>query len=461
MSSRSAEVYEEGVRLPGVLLYSGGEPNTSLFEVLDANSRAGEDLLGDLSAKVVACNRGAEGYHRLIRKYGRDAVQAYGQHLIAYTARQVRAAIQALPDGEWFGEVQIDDDGAHGPGPKIVQRLTIRDDTMAVDYTGTDPQVNTAINMPPAMTLMRIVEPVRNVLGLDVPVNGGLWDVVDLKVPEGTILNPRFPAAVGARALSGFAQRDLLLATLSSAAPDRVPAADCGPNGILVYTAPEPGKVPKFLFDLYLCGCGGRPNADGPDGGGSNVPGGGLLETPVEAIERQLPVRFEAFGFATDTGGAGKFRSSMSIVRSWRFLQDGNVHMRNYHFEQVAYGVAGGQHGSRSRVYWASDGKTTELTGESHIEIAVKAGDVITHVFAGGGGHGDPRERDPHKVLDDVLDGKLSGAYAEREYGVVIDLTTGQVDERATRALREDPNWKGTVHGEPSVRAVSSTAERA
>src|SRR5262249_2690028 len=163
--------------------------------------------------------------------------------------------------------------------------------------------------------------------------------------------NPRFPAAVGARSLTGGSQRDLLLSAFASVAPERVPAADCGMPGILLYTAPRPGKSPDVLFDLYTCGGGGQIHAPQYHGGGGNIPGGGLIGTPVEVIESRCPVRFESFTFEPDTGGAGKFRGAISIRRSWRFLRDGKVNMRNYHFEHVSYGSEGGQNGTRSRVF--------------------------------------------------------------------------------------------------------------
>jgi N-methylhydantoinase B len=212
--------------------------------------------------------------------------------------------------------------------------------------------------------------------------------------------------------------------------------------------------MPKVLFDLYLCGSGGRPHQDGPDGGGLNRSVGGMIATPAEVIERRHAARVEGFEFVADSGGAGKHRGSVSVRRSWRFLRDGKATVRMYHFKNVANGLSGGKGGTKPRVTLESNGAVRELTGENHLSTEVRAGDVLTHVFCGAGGHGDPRERDMKAVLEDVLDEKMSVEGARREYGVVIDPATMQIDERATAEARSDARWKFVDNGEASVRGI-------
>lgn len=203
----------------------------------------------------------------------------------------------------------------------------------------------------------------------------------------------------------------------------------------MVFAAqPESGRVAIFT-DIYASGWGARPSKDGVEGAMPlmlNM----YLSTPTEALEKEVPLRLEACGFVPDTGGAGKFRGALAVYRRWRFLRAGTAMLRTNFVNEVPRGLGGGKPGTPCDFYLIVDGRRKDLPRVSFNEISVHAGDVLVHVQQGGGGYGDPYERDPEKVLQDVLDEKLTPDYVEREYGVVIDIEHRTVNLERTARLR-------------------------
>ncbi|HEV8712130.1 MAG TPA: hydantoinase B/oxoprolinase family protein [Candidatus Binatia bacterium] len=446
MGIACAEIYEEGVRLPGVKFYRAGVANQALLDLIAANVRAPQDVLGDLEAQVAACRRGEQGFVALLQKYGRDTVEACNTELRQYSERAVRSRIQAIPDGIYTCEDVFEDDGLGGPGVKLVVSIHVQGDTVTVDFTGTDPQVKSAINVPPNLIGSMVQVIFRSVLGLDVPANSGLLTPIRTTAPEGCILNPKFPAAVGARGQLMWRIHDMLFAALAQAIPERVFAAGEGGVNMLVYAPTVEAGTPPMLLEMYASGWGGRPTRDGIDGTMPIVMGGAFRSNPAEAIEREIPVMIEGFGFVPDSGGAGRFRGSLAIYRKWRFLTDGRAMIRTCRVKSVPYGLAGGEPGSPFQVLLESDSQPLEFPPQIMIDAAVRAGDRLLHVQPSAGGYGDPWQREPRSVLEDVLDEKMTVAYAKKTYGVVIDPQTRQIDEERTAALRQSRNEH--AHGE-------------
>ena len=440
MGIACAEIYEEGVRLPGVKFYSAGAANQALLDLIAANVRAPQDVLGDLEAQAAACRRGEQGFVALLNKYGRDTVEACNVELRQYSERAVRSRIQAIPDGIYTCEDVFEDDGLGGPGVKLVVSIHVQGDTVTVDFTGTDPQVKSAINVPPNLIGSIVQVVFRSVLGLDVPANSGLLAPIRVTAPEGCILNPKFPAAVGARGQLMWRIHDMLFAALAQALPERVFAAGEGGVNMLVYAPKVENGTPPMLLEMYASGWGGRPTRDGIDGTMPLIMGGAFRSNPAEAIEREIPVIIEGFGFVPDSGGAGRFRGSLAIYRKWRFLADGRAMIRTCRVKSVPYGLEGGQPGSPFEVLLESDSQRVEFPPQIMIDATVRAGDRLLHIQPSAGGYGDPWQRDPRSVLEDVLDEKMTAAYAEKTYGVVIDPQTFQIDAERTAALRQSHN---------------------
>jgi len=436
MGIACAEVYEEGVRIPGVKLYDQGKVNQDLLDVIAANVRAPEDVLGDLEAQAAACRRGAHGVQTLLDKYGVEQFDACNVQLRRYSERAMRACIAAIPDGEYVCEDLFEDDGLGGPGVRLKLTIKVCGDSVIVDFAGTDPQVRSAINVPLNLTRACVYVAFRSILDTDAPANSGLIAPIQVTAPTGCVVNPQFPAAVGARGMMMWRIIDMIFAALARAIPHKVYAAGEGGINLLVYTPQVEEGMPAMLLDMYSVGWGARPNKDGVEGVTPMAAGGATRSLPAEMIERECPVLVEGFGFVPDSGGAGKFRGALALSRQWRFLNDGRVMLRTCRVKSVPYGLAGGKDGTPFQAVISSNGTSSALPQQMLVDTLVRKGETLLHVQPGTGGYGDPFTRDPALVLDDVLDGKISLAYAEREYGVAIDVEARRVDDERTRILR-------------------------
>jgi N-methylhydantoinase B len=432
-----AEIYEEGLRLPAVKLYENGEPIESVREIIAAGVRAPDDVLGDLDAGVAACRRGERGLIALFERYGDDQVVQSYRHLQAHSESLMRALIRSMPDGHYSCSEVFDDGG--GTKVEIVVTLVVAEDELTVDFTGTGAQVSNALNCPPDM----IGNFTANMIFLallgasEIPINSGLFVPIRTIAPEGTVLNPRFPAAVGSRGQLLWRVYDLVCSALAKAIPDRMPAAGEGGVSMMVFMASNGAERPAMMTEMYASGWGGRPIGDGIEGVMPSFMTG-FRANSGEAFESELPVMLDGFGFVPDTGGPGEFRGSLAVYRRWRFLADGRVMLRTCRVDSAPKGLAGGKDGTRARVLLTSGEQQTELPAKIMLDIPVKAGDVLTHIQPGAAGYGPPARRELERMMADVLDEKITAELAEREYSVVVDTLSGRVVRRENKPLAAD-----------------------
>lgn len=428
----STEIFQEGLQIPLLKLYDAGVRNETLMAIFLRNVRIPEIVLGDLEALLAACHVAERGLLGLAKRYGADTLEAIMRQLLDYSEQRLRSEIAAMPDGEYTFEDFIDDDG-FGSGPiRIAVKLTIAGDRLTADFAGTSGQVRSALNATASFTRAAVYAGVRCVVSDDIPSNAGFQRPIEVKIPAGTILNGLRPAARAARGLTGFRACDAVLGALAQVAPERVPAAGEGGATMLSFSGMHADRSAFVFVDFVPGGWGGRAAGDGVDG--TSPLAANVTNIPVEEIELDQPVRVERYGFVPDTGGAGKQRGCLSIVRELRFLEaEGNLQIRSDRRHHLPYGLHGGHAGTPSSNTF-NPGKREEKL-PTHITRQVVKGDVICHVTAGGGGFGNPLERDPERVLDDVLNGKQSAEFARREYGVVI--ANGAVDAAATQAMRD------------------------
>ncbi|MCS7050596.1 MAG: hydantoinase B/oxoprolinase family protein, partial [Thermomicrobium sp.] len=222
MGIACAEVYEEGVRIPGVKLFAQGRVNQELLDLLAANVRAPEDVVGDLEAQAAACRRGARGVQELLDKYGLERFERCNAQLRQYSERVMRSCIAAIPDGDYGCEDLFEDDGLGGPGVTLELTVKVRGDAVTVDFSGTDPQVRSAINVPFNLTRACVYVAFRSLLGVDAPANAGLMAPIEVVAPVGCVVNPQCPAAVGARGMMMWRIIDMIFAALAQAIPHKV-----------------------------------------------------------------------------------------------------------------------------------------------------------------------------------------------------------------------------------------------
>lgn len=412
----SKEIFEEGLQIPPLKLYDRGRLDETLVTLFLRNVRIPDVVRGDLDAQLAACHTGQLGLTRLVERYGADRVQALADELLDYTEVMMRAEIAAIPDGDYAFHDWIDDDG-FGSGPiPISVRLSVVGEELVADFEGSSPQVKSALNATPSFAKSAVYTALKCVVDQDMPSNAGFQRPVHVRVPDGSIMNPRRPAPRAARGLTGFRMLDTVLGALAQALPDAVPAAGDGGATMIAIggTAPESGEAFVFV-DFMSGGWGARPTLDGVDG--VSPFGANLANVPIEEIEQDQPVRVEQYGYAPDSGGPGRWRGCLGVVREFRFLeQTGVLQVRSDRRDHLPYGLAGGGDGTPS-MNLLNPG-ADERVLPTNVTCEIRRGDVFRHVTAGGGGYGPVEQRDPALVREDVLDEKITPGYAERVYGV-------------------------------------------
>jgi N-methylhydantoinase B len=433
-SSQCASSYEEGLRIPIVRIHEGGRRNDAVMALISANVRAPGDWIGDVEAKISGCFRGCEGVHGLVDKYGRDTFERACGDLLRQGENASRAAISGLPDGTYRHEHRFSADGLGEVGATdLAVALTIAGDRLTADYSGSAPQMPNALNMPLGVTKAATVAAVQALIGAAVPVNAGAYVPIEVIAPSGSVVNPRFPAAVGGYTPLLFAVCDMVFRTLAEAIPGRVPVPPEGGHVMHFSGLTETGE--EFaMMDLFYGGWGGRPDRDGIDGV-APVFLGSHGSVGIELMERQYPLLVEAFGYVPDSGGAGAYRGSLSVYRRWRYLVGGEVAVRTLRLDGGP-GMAGGDPAEPAATVLTRDGASEVIAPKTHVHLNVLPGDRLFHSTGGAGGFGRAILRSPDAVREDVRDGKVSVERARVDYGVVLDPDTLTIDYDATRRER-------------------------
>lgn len=433
-ASDSTEIYQEGVRIPPLKLYDRGESNETLWKLLETNIRIPVQVFGDLRAQLAACTIAENQFMELVDDYGVEPTCHYMREVMNYAERLTRSAIAELPDGEWDFEDYIDDDGIDRGQPiKLQCRISKRGDSLKVDWDGTSAQVKGAINCTLSFTKAVSYAAVRSVLPGDIPTNDGMFRVIEVTAPAGTIANMLPPAACAARGLTGFRMGDCVFGALAMMLPDRVFASSDGGNTGVSIGGYNSEREP-YIFVDFACGSwGGRPWADGVQGN-SNMFANMACQS-VEVIEAENPLQVLAYEFLSDRAGPGKFRGGAPYRREYRFLEkEAVLQVRSDRKTTEPYGLYGGGPGRPSANVLNPDAEEP-LQLDAKLLRTLTEGDVFRHELPGGGGWGDPMQRNVLAVVEDVRNGFVSIDGAREDYGVVIQ--DGELDEDATTRLRQ------------------------
>ena len=328
----------------------------------------------------------------------------------------------------------IDDDGVdYGKPIRLFVTIRKSGNGMVVDWTGTSPQVKGAINNTLSFTKAASYCAVRSVLPQTIPSNEGVFRAIDVICPPGTVGNGVLPAACAARGLTGFRMVDCMFGALAMMLPDRVPAAGDGGNTGISIGGYDDHRKP-FVYVDFTCGAwGGSPWGDGLNGNSHMM--ANMASQSIEVTEAEMPLAVTAYEFVTDKAGAGKFRGGVPFGRDYRFLEhEGTLQVRSDRRDHRPFGLYGGSPGRPSENYLNPVSDSQLLP--SKFTMTIRRGDVFRHVLAGGGGWGDPLERDPQAVLRDVRNEYLSAERARVDYGVIIDTKAWRVCAAATEKLR-------------------------
>ncbi len=433
-STNSHEIYQEGLRIPTTKLYERGVPNETMFELLATNVRVPNKVLGDVRAEIASATLGERQFLEVVGRYGAAEVRRYMDALLEYSELRVRQEIEDIPDGVYEFTHFIDGDNIETGDVVINLKMVIDGDGIEVDFTGSSPQVKAGINSPFPFTQSSVWGGIRQIMDPEIPNSSGSHHPIRVTSPEATVVNPVLPAPCGARGIVGYRIMETVWGALSKAVPDRVPADGEGGNTIISIGGYDSEHSPFAFVDLFAGSRGGRPNGDGPTG--TPHPGGNSANTPIEIAEVETPVRIERYGILPDSAGPGKYRGAPAIVRDVRLLEDEAVlQVRSDKRRNRAFGLHGGKPGSSSWNIINLNRNNEQVVTPMGVG-RMKRGDVIHHVMASGGGWGDPLDRDPELVLQDVRNGIYTVGYVRREFGVVIDPATLEVDQAATTSLR-------------------------
>lgn len=414
----ATEIHQEGLRLPFLKLEDGGVRNAMLMTIIGSNVRVPDQVLGDVQAQIAAARAGEIGLQAMIARHGFDTVAAYGDALQDYSERLARAAIREIPDGVYRFTDHIDGLG-DDPEPILFNvTLTVAGDEVTADWTGTSPQVKGGINAPISFCKSNVYAALRSVMSADVPNCHGYTRPIHVVAPEGSLVNARYPAPCGARGITGYRIVDCVFGALAQAVPDRVAADGAGGSTLPSFGGQVDGRT--FVFSECIMGTWGATSRhDGQDG----VPhmASNQANVPVEMIEADYPIRIERYGFIADTGGAGEYRGGLGLARDYRLLTD-DVYfgVRSDKATHAPHGLAGGGSGAPTVNRIATAAGERIVPSLPTAPITLDQGDLFRHVMAGGGGFGDPLDRAPQRVLDDILDDRISIGHAHDAYGVIV-----------------------------------------
>jgi N-methylhydantoinase B/oxoprolinase/acetone carboxylase alpha subunit len=428
----NTEIFQEGIRLPWLRLYDAGEPVEDVFKIIEANVRIPRMTFGDLGAQVAACAVAERAVLALADRHGAAELEALFDALIEHTERLVRQEIATWPDGTASFTDYLGSDGIDVCDVPITAHVTIAGDEVTVDLTESSPMVRGSLNSTRSFVQACAYQAVRAALTVEVPNTAGAFRPINVLTRPGTIAEVVMPGASSMRGVTGFRVLDAVNGALAQLLPERVPAAGEGGNTLAIFGADRPDGGRFVFYELVVGTWGGTPEADGNDG--LTNPASLAANIPVEVAEQEYPILVERYGLVPDSGGAGRHRGGLAVERVWRCLTpDTSLIVRSDRAAHPPYGLAGGAPGAPSSNVLHRNGSSDNLPPMFSIEIEV--GDVYEHRTAGGGGWGDPRERDPGAVAADVNDEKVSPAAARDLYGVVL-TDDGRVDEAATAEAR-------------------------
>ena len=447
MSPALTDIFQEGFRIPPMKLVRGGVLNDDMIALIRANSRTPEVAIGDLKAMRGALGTGAKRIAELAQKNGVQKLVDAGQDLQDYTAAKAREVLRRIPDGAYEFWDYLDDDMITRIPVRVRVRMVARDGEIHLDLSGTDPQVKTAYNVPSMGKRMYWISfrltSFLTTFDPTMPKNAGMYRWITVNNPKGTILNAEFPDAVNIRASAPYRLFDAITGALIKAAPELMPAAT---GGTMVPFAlaeiAEDGVSRKVeVIEPLRCGMGAFAGRDGVDARDNSL--NNMRNHPVETVEAQSGVRVLAYDIRADSGGPGKWRGGVGQMMTVEALHDGGVivarGMERLRFPP--WGVAGGKPGATLQAILNLDRPGERVLGKIH-ELPLERGDTLTILLPGGGGYGDPFERDPARVADDVRNGLVLPTSARTLYGVAL-AADGTVDAAATAGLRRQRTIAG------------------
>ncbi len=439
-------IFQEGIRLPPLKIYRRDEEVEDIFNIIASNVRTPEVSRGDLKAMIGSTYLADRRIVELIERHGIDTFNELAEQIKDVSEMLVRRAISAMPDGEYAAEGYLEDDGVvRDKRYKFAVTLVIHGDEIIVDYTGSDPQAAGAINQSFGTTASATYATIFHMIDESIAKNHGAYRPISIVAPPGTVVNVNYPGScVGGNSDTYPNTMDVLFAAFSQFS-DRSTAADGGTSGLLGFYGNSPDSgLPFVLLHIEGMGWGGRADSDGNDA--IVTKNGNCLNSPCEVFAVRYPVRIESYRIAEGSPGAGEHRGGHGVERIWRCLAPITVSAHLNHLEVKPWGLKGGSPAGNTYLLFKraaeEEWKTARelfgtLSNGKFSNVQLLPGDQILLKTPGGGGYGDPLDREPEKVHRDALDGLIDVSGAADSYGVVIDADLLSVEVQATARLRK------------------------
>jgi N-methylhydantoinase B/oxoprolinase/acetone carboxylase alpha subunit len=436
------DVYAEGTLYDSVKLYEKGVRNEGVWSILRDSVRTPDMNAADIEAMIAAVRLGRERFLGLIAKHGKASVLGAAHYWMDYSERRLRAEIEKIPDGDYYAESWLDNDGRNWDTPlKVAVTVRVRGSDVTIDLTGSADEVETGFNVPFEGSLQVACYYIVRTLLLDeataqefIPQNEGMFRPVQVVAPKGSIFNPNFPRACCARMAQIQRVLDCVIRALAPVLPEKATAGNSAHVMSVSYSGFDRARHQYWVcVEVNEGSYGARATKDGLDAVDNLM--ANTRNVPCEEIEMHYPLRVERYELRPDPPGAGRFRGGIGAVREVRFLGDGFFSCNGDRIREAPKGLFGGHDGLGARVtHLGRDGAEEWPSKASGRKIL--AGDVIRVTGPNAGGYGDPAARDPALVLADWLDGFVGIEEARETYRVVIDATARTVDARATAQLR-------------------------
>lgn len=404
--AEATEIYQEGLCIPPLKIVQGGERNEAVVKMLLANTREPVNVGGDFSSQLAALETGALTLQRIGKRYGADRLAEACERIQAASEAQTRAVFSEIPNGVYEFEDFVDDDGIELDRKlRINARLIVHDDSVEVDLSQSSSQAKGPVNCTFNMTRSAVICGALMAIGREVPANAGCYRPISVIAPLGSVVNARHPAPVANRMAVGHRVVNAVMGSFAQAVPERVPASYYGVSYAYALSANNADGSRQVYFDLECGGWGGHPDGDGANGfscGFHNI-----SNTPIEMIENDYPLTFLQYGLVPNSGGEGKSRGGLGLVREFRLdAPEGTFAANLDRFKIAPYGLEGGEPGRVGQLIVRRAGSDTEENLASKVAgLNMKTGDIIRLETAGGGGHGNPKDRSKSDISDDLLEG--------------------------------------------------------
>ena len=418
ISPTAASIFEEGIRIPPVKMVCEGTLDDGIMQLIIQNTREPEDRMLDLKVQIATNVLGTEQITALIKRMGSAAVDRAVEDLMTYTARRLRSRIAELEDGTHSFTTWMDDDGFGGEKLPLTASVTVDGDHMHLDFTGSGPQSRGGYNIMPTGVMATVAYAIKALLDPELPANSGLFDAIEFTAPEGTIVNPHYPAAVGARTTTCQKLSGAVFGAFAGLLPPEKAMASCHDVlGAMVFSGKSKKHSGTYVYlETLAGGNGARHSLDGMDGAHCHITNS--LNMPVEAVEHEYPLMVEEYTLVTNSGGAGRHRGGMGVARDVRILEDGTTFSgRADSYITKAEGYAGGRPGGNCRIVRNHGTKSEETMSPKQRLLTLSAGETVRMETPGGGGLGQPHERPIEELTHDLEDGRINEETARRDYG--------------------------------------------